>query len=325
MRKLFKINYFKKTDFFAAVFAILFFGFTTSPIYAQYYSYNANNYSQFYITTTNATNITSSSAILNGLVNGNNLYNTYNITTWFEYGTNSNFGSSTLQNFSNSGYANFSSSVAGLSANTVYYFRAVAQNPQGIIYGSVNSFRTNFQNIINNNNNTSSALTAITMPASVSSGGAQLNSFILNQMDDSANAWFEWGTTLNLGNITTPVSTGTLASVKHINTLTGLAPATTYYFRAVAQNSSLRNNGSVLSFTTNGNMSQNTANQKITNTPVLTEENITDNTDFIRPVKSALEANVFGSSSFFPINILGWLILFILIFVLILLTKRARD
>lgn len=139
-----------------AILGLILWAYFPAFSYAQYSQVNAygniytyvNNYSQLNITTTNAINITSSSAIINGLVNGNNLYNTYNLNTWFEYGTNTNLGYFTPQKPSNSGYANFSSNLAGLNANTIYYFRAVAQSPQGVVYGSINAFRTNFQNIV---------------------------------------------------------------------------------------------------------------------------------------------------------------------------------
>ncbi len=184
----------------AAVLAVL---FLLEPVigYAQYSQVNSygniytyvNSYDQLNITTTNATNITGSSVILNGLVNGNNLYNTYNLSTWFEYGTNTNLGYFTPHGVSNSGYANYSSNIAGLNPNTIYYFRAVAQNPQGVIYGSINSFRTNFPNIGNAGDNINSSVpTAITDPASfISNSSVQLNSLIYNGVNGSSNTWFE--------------------------------------------------------------------------------------------------------------------------------------
>lgn len=308
-----------------------------SPVvgYAQYYNYNYNNYNYtpLNVTTTNATNITSGSAIFNGLVNGNNLYNTYNITTWFEYGTNSNFGYSTLKIHSNSGYANYSANVANLSADTIYYFRAVAQGPQGVVYGSTNSFRTNFASIINTNteNNNSLNPTIVTNPAtSVSARSANLNSLIINSVDNPATTWFEWGTIPTLGNITPMIALGTLPAAKHINTITGLAPATTYYFRAVVQNSSSRINGATLSFVTNNVVSQSntvektTENTTATSTSEKNQESVT-NTSVLESIGSALGAGVIGAGSFFPVSILGWLFLIILILVLIIIAKHLHH
>ncbi len=309
--------------------------FAVSPVfsYAQYY-YDNSNYSPLTVTTTNATNITSSSVTLNGLVNGNNLYNTYNLNTWFEYGTNTNFGYSTIQSNSNSGYANYSSNVSNLNSNTVYYFRAVAQNPQGVVYGSANSFKTNFSSVINTNTENNNFLNpnVTTNPAtSVLSRSVKLNSFIINSINNPLTTWFEWGTIPTLGNMTPMVALGTLPSAKHINTITELAPATTYYFRAVVQNSFSRINGATLSFTTDNAVSQSNAVNTVEKTEDSTaktnkdKENIT-NASILESVGSALGANLIGAGSFFPVNIFGWLLLIILILVLITLSQYLyRD
>jgi len=311
--------------------------FACSPAlsYAQYSQVNTsygmytyvNNYSQLYITTTNATSITDTSATLNGLVNGNTLYSTYNISTWFEYGTSVSLGYSTLQNSSNSGYADYAINVSGLSAGTVYYFRAVAQTPQGVIYGSINSFRTNLTNIINTYDNYGNTVpltpAIITNPAtSVGSRSAKFNSLIMNSVDNPSTTWFEWGPTPNLGDITPIVSIGLLSSAKHINTITGLAPGTTYYFRAGLESSSMKIYGTTLSFTTNKETVQsgNTSDKNTNNTAVT-------NTSVIQPVagsatSAGLGASIIGSGFFFPVGILGWLVLIILILVLILLVKH---
>lgn len=304
-----------------------------SPVlsYAQYYNYNNYNYTPLNLTTTNATNITSSSVTLNGLVNGNNLYNTYNLNTWFEYGTNTNFGYSTSQSNSNSGYANYSSNVSNLSSNTVYYFRAVAQNPQGVVYGNTNSLRTNFASVINTNTENNNFLnpSVTTNPAtSVLSRSVKLNSFIINSINNPLTTWFEWGTIPTLGNMTPMVALGTLPSAKHINTITGLEPATTYYFRAVAQNPFSRINGATLSFTTNNAVSQSNTVEKTEDSTTKTntdKENIT-NASILESVASALGANLIGTGSFLPVNIFGWLLLIILILALITLSKYLyRD
>ena len=296
--------------------------FTFYPVlgYAQYYYNNYNyNYNPLTVTTSNATSVTGKGAIFNGLVNGNNLYATYNLSTWFEYGTSTNFGYSTAQINSNSGYANFSAKVEGLSSNTVYYFRAIAQNPQGVIYGGINSFRTSLANVINTSagNNSLSNFSVITNPATaIASRSAKLNSLITNPINDPSTTWFEWGIIPNLGNATPRISTGYLSSAKHINTITGLTPGTTYYFRAVVENSSLRVNGTTLSFTTSrGSTTQNAAGNNTNSS------NVT-NTSVLQPEGSALAANVLGSGSFFPASILGWLLLIILILVLILISKH---
>ncbi|OGI65734.1 hypothetical protein A3H53_00750 [Candidatus Nomurabacteria bacterium RIFCSPLOWO2_02_FULL_40_10] len=300
--------------------AVALFVFSPVPTHAQYYNYNGNvyNYTPVNITTGNATNITGSSAILSGLVNGNNLYSTYNLETWFQYGRNTNFEYATAHINSNSGYANFNSTVSNLSPNTIYYFRAVVQNPQGVIYGSANSFRTNFPAVVNaENSNVFSVAPAInTNPATaVSSRSAKLNSLLMS-IPDNSTTWFEWGTSPNLDYITPAISLGSLSSAKHINTISGLAPKTTYYFRAVMQNGTSKMNGVTLSFTTN-NATSSAVTVKNTDDSAVT------NTSTIEPSAFSLVANVIGAGSFLPKNLFGWVILVILALILLIMTKHA--
>ena len=91
----------------------------------------------------------------------------------------------------------------------------------------------------------------MTTPATlITTGSAQLNSLILTEGDDDTNTWFEWGPTTGLGNRTREIDIGTQTSVRNASTITGLVPGIVYYFRAVAENSEWRNNGTILSFVT---------------------------------------------------------------------------
>ncbi len=121
-------------------------------------------------------------------------------------------------------------------------------------YGNYNDYDTRSVTVVvRNQNQTANSLTATTTGATqISNTSAQLNSLIANSGNDSVNSWFEWGRTVNLGNKTATTAVGALPSVIHADTLSGLSPGTTYYFRAIAENSLWRNIGSVLSFTTSG-------------------------------------------------------------------------
>lgn len=106
-------------------------------------------------------------------------------------------------------------------------------------------------NVSQGQNNT--ALNAITNEATLVTGtSAQLNSLVTNSSNSSANTHFEWGRTTNLGNRTNSTNIGYIASISNYDTITGLSRGTTYYFRAVAENSSWRSTGTILSFTTPG-------------------------------------------------------------------------
>ncbi|MCP4325545.1 MAG: hypothetical protein GY787_27625, partial [Alteromonadales bacterium] len=91
--------------------------------------------------TTFITNLTSSSATLQGLVNSNNL----STTTSFEYGTDNSYGTTEL---SDAGvYASYNDSlvqktISGLDPNTTYHYRAIGANDEGTTYGVDTSFTT---------------------------------------------------------------------------------------------------------------------------------------------------------------------------------------
>lgn len=91
--------------------------------------------------TNSATNITRTSANLNGQINPKNAVTTF----WFEYGVTSNLGSVTT--FQTSANNNVSAaavaSVSGLQPFVKYYFRLDAQNQFGTTNGQIQSFTTN--------------------------------------------------------------------------------------------------------------------------------------------------------------------------------------
>ena len=95
------------------------------------------------VTTSAATSVTSSSATLGGNVNPNGA----DTNIWFLYSTNSSMSGavSTPKQDIGSGTATVpvSANVASLTANTPYYFQAVAQNSAGTSQGSILNFTTN--------------------------------------------------------------------------------------------------------------------------------------------------------------------------------------
>lgn len=91
-----------------------------------------------FITTKPATNVTQTSATLNGDVNPQG-----SATAYFDYGTSPSLGQTTgAQNLT--GIANIlvSASLTGLQPNTTYYFRVRAQNQFGTMTGQTLSFVT---------------------------------------------------------------------------------------------------------------------------------------------------------------------------------------
>ena len=93
----------------------------------------------FYVTTTVATNIASTSARLNGVANAD-----IGGTIWFEYGTDQSVPFTTPQQSIGAGsYQVLSAFVGTLSPSTTYYYRIAGSNSSvGTVRGAISSFRT---------------------------------------------------------------------------------------------------------------------------------------------------------------------------------------
>ena len=92
-----------------------------------------------HVSTNTATNVKETSATLNG--NLIDLGGAASCNVWFEYGTSSNYGYQTSPKKMNS-MGNFNDVIVNLNQNTIYHFRAVAQNGGGTSYGDDLTFRT---------------------------------------------------------------------------------------------------------------------------------------------------------------------------------------
>ena len=92
------------------------------------------------VTTGSASQVTSSSAMLNGAINPNGAGTTY----YFEYGTTTSYGSTTSVEDAGSGSSDVSvtANLSGLSTNTTYHYRLIATNSGGTTYGDDQSFAT---------------------------------------------------------------------------------------------------------------------------------------------------------------------------------------
>jgi hypothetical protein len=86
--------------------------------------------------------------------------------------------------------------------------------------------------------------------SSISTSGARLNGSA-DPNGSSTSAWFQWGTTTAYGNVTSATSLGSgTSSVSYSFNLSALSCGTTYYYKAVAQNSGGTVSGSGRNFTT---------------------------------------------------------------------------
>jgi hypothetical protein len=91
------------------------------------------------VTTSPATNVTSSSATLNGSLDPHGL----TTSVHFQYGTTTSYGHTTpMQSQTGNTFRNISANINGLSTDTTYHFRIVATNSAGTRYGSDRTFTT---------------------------------------------------------------------------------------------------------------------------------------------------------------------------------------
>lgn len=185
-------------------------------------------------------------------------YGSSSTITWNSYNANycSITGGNNGWNGSQSTSGNFS--TGALYNTTTYNIICTSStgqqaNSSATVYVN-NNYQTVYQQpVVYQAATVNNSLTVVTTAATqISNTSVQLNSLISSSANSSTNAWFEWGRTINLGNTTTNTSVGSLPSVAHADTLTGLSSGTTYYFRAVAESSYLKSSGSILSFTTKG-------------------------------------------------------------------------
>ena len=174
-------------------------------------------------TTLPATNLTFTSAQLNGSVNQAPSGSDY----FFQYGTSSAYGSSTSP-APTSGSQQVSAPVSNLQPGVTYHFRLVVEEPypNSAQFGSDLSFTTPVPSSVATTSNATS----------ITNSSARLNGVVNTSNPDSQ--WsFQYGTTTSYGNVTRPQPIGaTVAAVSA--TVGGLRAGTTYHFRLLVEQGS---------------------------------------------------------------------------------------
>jgi hypothetical protein len=191
------------------------------------------------VVTSGASNVTPTSATLNGTVDPSG-----RPTTWhFEYGTTTGYGNTTPTKDAGSGTGAtaVSAPVTGLTAGRRYHFRLVATNDAGTSRGSDKTF-------------VSSAAPTVTTKAasSVKDTSATLNGSV-DPNGVTTTFYFEYGTSTSYGTKTPAASAGSGTNTKSVSAaVTGLTGGTTYHFRLVATNATGTTNGADQTFATAG-------------------------------------------------------------------------
>lgn len=196
------------------------------------------------VVTTGSSNITNTTATVLGTINPQFLV----VNGFFDWGLTASYGSwvaaSPATVVGNTPTA-ISAALSGLQPNTTYHFRARGiVDPSGLVaYGEDMTFTTM----------PDPPLVITTEATSITFEGATLNGTV-NANGASSTVSFQWGLTDTYGNIvaaTPETVTGT--TVTPVNApVSGLVPATTYHFRAVATSMAGTTYGNDMIFTTNG-------------------------------------------------------------------------
>ncbi|MEY2407620.1 MAG: hypothetical protein QOF48_290 [Verrucomicrobiota bacterium] len=147
-------------------------------------------------------------------------------TAWFIWGDSTNYGQVTAAQplGSGSSLTSFSQTITGLSAGATYYYRAVGSNDRGQVFlGLEERFRFAAPDV------TTSPAANVNPTSGTLNGQANPNNF-------PTYSWFQWGLTLDYGQVTPVQSLGRGFGTSFSQNLSGLQPSSTYYFRAVASN-----------------------------------------------------------------------------------------
>ncbi|MFH0888949.1 MAG: hypothetical protein V1871_07070 [Planctomycetota bacterium] len=190
-------------------------------------------------TTNSATNITSTSARLNGTVNPNGI----TTNACFNYGLTTSYTVTTTSQAIGSGTSNvaIAADISGLSAGTLYNFRVVATGTGGQTNGSNQTLTTNAPPAPTCTTNPASNITLI---SAILNGTVNPNGF-------TTNAYFQWGLTISYGNTSASQAIGSgTAGVVITATANSLTSNTPYNFRVVGTSSSGTTYGNNLTFTT---------------------------------------------------------------------------
>jgi hypothetical protein len=193
-----------------------------------------------FLTTTTATNATSSTASAGGtIITDGGTAITARGVAWNTTGSPTTAGTHSTDG---SGSGNFISSLTGLTGGTTYYYRAYAVTSIGTYYGGEKSFTTSAAVSLP----TVTVASASSITATTASSGGNVTSNGGAAVMARGVAWSTAGNPTITGTRTTNgTGMGTFTS-----NLTGLSPGMTYYVRAYATNSVGTDYSSQISFTT---------------------------------------------------------------------------
>ena len=287
--------------------------------------------------TTNASSVGQNSARLNGIAVPNTSYST---TAWFEWGTSGAFGSRTSSQSVNANTSTYiSDTISGLTPGTIYYYRTVVQNQNGIAYGEPVRFQAQTGTVIINNPPTKVITRVITKKDVVVANSApSLLELRVENVYDRMCVNGEMDYTVTYRNISGQTLQNAVLRVAHPKELTFINSSRGDYEvvdRTVTialgdipagGSGTLQVRARVNNTAVVGNLAVTTATVVYTNTNTRAQEDaiayslVTVSNDC--PNTNNLGASAFGIASFFPHTLLGWLLLILVILALIVLGRQ---
>ena len=194
------------------------------------------------VTTIPATNVTSNSVTLNGIVNPNDLIT----SVYFQYGTTTDYDFSVEADqrmLSGTSDVNVSTTINNLQPNTQYHFR---------VWAAGGAFTNSGEDMTFTTSPADSGLITITKDATnITSGSASLNGTV-NPNGLSTTITFEYGTTTSYGNEVTAIQSPVDGNfdIDVSANISGLLSAKTYHYRVKGVNSAGTSLGADVTFTT---------------------------------------------------------------------------
>jgi hypothetical protein len=181
-----------------------------------------------------ATNITGTTATLNGTVNPNTLATDYH----FNWGATTSYGNVTTTTSAGSGStsAAVNAGITGLTPGSTYHFQLIATNTDGTASGSDLIFIAGQAEV------TTSDITGIT-PTGATGGGN-----VITDGGSTVNRGICWSTTIN-PTITNAITTDGTGLGLYTSAITGLVPGTLYHVRAYVTNTAGTVYGNDVTFT----------------------------------------------------------------------------
>lgn len=281
---------------------------------------NNNNGDLPNITTLGTVSVGSTVASVDGYYDANGC----SVTTYFEYGRTSSLGSATAAVNRGNGSGSMLYSFTNLAPNTTYYYRAVGNNCEGTVRGSIRSFVTGGSTVVD--------------PVVITTGGGSGNAFIKLMIDnhrDTVRAGSDIAYDVSWANVTRSTLKNMVLEIRFpdqmvvVDTDKGsIAHDGHSVIVEVASLGSLETGDMTVTTAIKGNLKDGDpvvaqAVMAFENPKTSATENAIayDSDQFSTRNATGLGASLFGLS-FLPGSLAGWLIILLIILLIIVLARH---